>query len=792
MNKIKKILFLFFTLFSLTITAQNANFGSRVIQDLKEKLRFSFSQKQAYKTNPHFIFFYDATLTNNNGIEAKDFDLCFNINTYKILEANGYLDSIFVRDNEKQMLSVDTMTWTYFCEFFVSKQQMKKEIAFLNVENIDGNAVLYINDKKVREYHNSFMKYNDAVTSYLRKGNNKLKIVFFPKDSIRTRQRSPQYLYGWDWHPKTLAPSIGAIYMSFEDDMPILDYASVQTKGFVNDTSLAEMELRLNFRKTLRERHYITLKFDTVKHQFIVEPNKENIYVFDFSIKKPKLWWPNGQGEQYLYNGKIYLDNDSCYNISFGVRTIELIRERDFIVNREKQDNESDSVWGESFYFRVNGRDVFCKGANYITGPITPKSDIILANQANMNMLRIWGGANYGSEEFYNLCDKYGIMVWQDFPFACELYPADSLFLDNVCKEATQNIQRINAHPSLALFCGNNEIWEGWYNWGWKNTVRDTIKAVEDYDKLFGKLLPDLVKEFAPTIDYIHSSPVEYGWGHKESRQMGDCHYWGVWWGDSVFETYTRKVPRFMSEYGFQSAMNPNTALSYCAKPYNKNDEGFALHQKHDRGFQLIDSRLKQWFGDVIKNDEDYINYSQLLGQEAMKIAIETHRISKPYCMGTLFWQYNELYPCVGWGCIDYSGEVKPTYYTASLDYQPVIFAIDKYSSRDSIFVYVCSDKKEDITLEYTLKILDNEDEIRYKYIEDVAKIKANESTKIASVSYKDIKNFDKNTCFIWIEGMYENTFISNYAFFTYPKDYISLQKYFNVVNNYYYGDNIR
>ena len=535
--------------------------------------------------------------------------------------------------------------------------------------------------------------------------------------------------------------------------------------------------------------NFVNNKSDDYNIDFILKPNESGEYCFPFTIENPKLWWPNGSGEQYLYKSKILIDDVWDSDIRYGIRTIELVRKKDTLHNPNLRNKKT---IGESFYFNVNGQPVFCKGANFITGPTTKTSDIILAQEANMNMLRVWGGANYGDEEFYNLCDEYGIMVWQDFPFACELYPADSSFLANVKEEATQNIQRISGHPSLALYCGNNEIWEGWNNWGWKQIVKDTTKVVEDYNKLFKELLPELVSEYAPTIDYIHSSPLEYGWGHEESRQIGDCHYWGVWWGDSTFETYTRKVPRFMSEFGFQSAMNFSTAQKYCSSPYTKNNDAFAIHQKHDRGFELIDSRVKEWFGDIIETDEDYITYTNLTAAEGLKLAIEAFRRAKPYCMGILFWQYNELYPCIGWGCIDYSSDVKPTYYTATLSYQPVIFSIDKYSNEDSVFVYACSDIDKEIKLDYTIKILDNNDSLHYKFIETTTNIPANESKLIASIAYKDIKDFDKKTCYLWAEGTYEDAYINNYAFFSYPKDYISLQKYLDVIYFYYFGDDIR
>lgn len=752
-----------------------ANFQSMAQLGIVKKLHLPFTKKEIGKTNPHTLFFYDVTLSNGRDIVADGFDLGFYTSTYDILEANGFLDSIFVRENEKQMLSIDTMTWTYSCDFVVSKEQMKKDFAYLTAENVDGNASLYINNKKVREYHNSFVTSYDDVKSFLKKGKNSLRLVFTPKDNIRMRQRSPQYLYGWDWYPQTLAPSINAFYISFEDDKPMLDQKNIQTKSIGENK--AEMTLGLKFRKPLTKEHTITLNSENFDKHFTLQPNNTGEYSLDFEIDNPKLWWPNGSGEQNMYRCSVYVDNneESYAEMRFGVRKIELVRQ--------------DDQYGQSFFFKVNGKPVFCKGANYIADRKVRKQDIEYARQANMNMLRIWGGSNYGDEEFYSLCDENGIMVWQDFPFACELYPADSAFLENVRQEAVQNVMRISSHPSLALYCGNNEIWEGWYNWGWKQTTADTLKAVQDYDKLFRKLLPEVVSKYAPTTDYIHSSPVAYGWGHQESRTIGDCHYWGVWWADSAFEAYAHKVPRFMSEYGFQSAMNLSTAQRYCSLPYTKDNPSFALHQKHDRGFALVENRVKEWFGDYCKTDEDYISFSQLTQQEALKLAIEFHRMKKPYCMGTLFWQYNELYPCIGWGCLDYSGYPKPVYYTASLGFEPVIFCVDRYSDSDSVFVYVSSDSDREVNLAYSLKILDEKDSLHYRYIQDSVTVKPNCSQKIASIAYKDIRDFDKKRCYMWIGGIYDKHDISNYSFFTLPKDYVSMDKYLQVVQDYYFED---
>lgn len=736
------------------------------------------------------IFFYNATLTDNKDVTCKGFDMDFHINTYDILQSNGIIDSMFVRTNEKQLENIDNRNWTYKCEFNITKQQLKKDLINLNIQNLDGNCSIYINNKFVKKYNNSFVDYCDNVKKFLKKGKNTIELRFTPKDSIRMNQRSPQYLYGWDWYPKTLAPRINAIYLTCEDDEPCVDYANIQTKDITlnsDSTYSGEMLLNVHFRKPLKEKLTLRLsKYDSIAYidntigedeVFTLEPNNSGYYSFGFTINNARLWYPNLMGEQNLYSANLSVENKSDSfsqrTILFGIRTIELVRDKDSI--------------GESFYFKINGKEFFAKGANYIMTYADPEKDVAMASSANMNMLRIWGGSDYGSDDFFNLCDRYGILVWQDYPFACEIYPTDEAFINNVKQEATQNLMRISTHPSLALICGNNEIWEGWNHWGWKDLVKDTVQAVKDYEYLFKEVLGGIAKQYVPTIDYIHSSPVNHGWGSERSRTHGDCHYWGVWWADSNFETYTHKIPRFASEYGFQGAMNPETAEKYCSHPYTKDNEDFAIHQKHPRGFELIDNRIKEWFGDY-KDDDQYILYSQLTQQEALKIAVEAHRQHKPYCMGSLFWQFNDPYPSIAWGCIEANGEPKPEYYTAQKVFQPVIFAIDK-TCPDSIKIYACSDLATDTVLTFKLKIQNQNDAINYLHISEKKPLKAQQTTLLTSIAYKDIKNFDATKDYLWVEGFYGDEFISNYTFFCYPKDYIDFTKYLEVLDEYYFPE---
>jgi len=702
--------------------------------------------------------------------EREDLFISIYIGDKSLLDEKGLLlnfsdnpTKMFIGTNEEKYSFLDTVAWSYQQEINVNKKFLKNRNITLWVENVIGPAKFYLNDKLVLETNNCFRSYKVDVRDFLKKGKNNIRVDFTPISSSlnydnnkyntlasekRVINRYPQYLFGWDWYPKMLYPSFQYLHLDgTEESNEDVEY-NVQTLKIENDTA------------------YMLLNIGEDKHYF--------------QIPNPILWWPNGMGENHIYyttTKEIGYNKINQY-IQFGIRTIELVQEKDSI--------------GQSFYFKINGKPMFVKGANYIYESVFAKKEIFLAKELGINMLRIWGGSSYGDELFYYICDQLGILVWQDFPFACALYPADSNFLENVREEAIQNVKRIAKHPSLALWCGNNEIWEGWNNWGWKKEVKDTALAVENYNKLFKELLPNIVKEYTPTINYIHTSPL-HGWGEKESLTHGDCHYWGVWWGDSIFETYTRKVPRFMSEYGFQSPPTLSTLEDYMSKPYSKENPEFAIHQKHPRGFELIDNRVKQWYGDYT-TDEDYIFKAGATAQEAYKIAIEAHRRAMPYCMGTMFWQFNEPYPAIGWSCIDYKNNPKPIYYTIKKAYEPIIFSIDKYSNPDSIFIYICNDSYESSSLDYTIQIKDNNDNIKFSVTPNTISAEKFKSKIIYSIALKDIKDFNPKTDYLWVEGEIEDNYgenkgkktISNYTFFVYPKDYIDINKHNEVKRKYY------
>lgn len=335
---------------------------------------------------------------------------------------------------------------------------------------------------------------------------------------------------------------------------------------------------------------------------------------------------------------------------------------------------DADSV-GQSFYFKIDGKPTFMKGANWIPAdvflPRVTKSKyrklLLAAKEAHFNMLRVWGGGTYEDDAFYDLCDSLGIMVWQDFMFAGAIYPADAHFIENVKQEVIDNIRRLRHHKCIVLWCGNNEIDEAWHNWGWQEQFHlsdaDSAKMWQDYKHLFEELLPQLVKEHDGTRPYIATSPM-HGWGRKESMTEGDSHYWGVWWGLESIEKYKEKVPRFMSEYGMQAMPDWETIQQY-SKPEDWDTSSIVMkvHQKHPTGYKTLANYLAQ-NGYHPTNFKGFAAATQDVQSHALATAVSAHMNATPYCMGTLFWQFNDCWPVSSWSVIDYYGRKKKAYYT--------------------------------------------------------------------------------------------------------------------------------
>jgi beta-mannosidase len=344
--------------------------------------------------------------------------------------------------------------------------------------------------------------------------------------------------------------------------------------------------------------------------------------------------------------------------------------EKPYVMNRKIELVQQPDSIGSGFYFKIDGKPVYMKGANYIPSDaflsrMTKKEYekvVGMAKDANMNMLRIWGGGIYEDDYFYDLCDKYGINVWQDFMFAGTMVPGDDAFFDNVKKEVQYQVKRLRHHKSIVLWCGNNEADEAFKNWGWQKSMKmskqDSTKLWHDYVRLFQDSIPKWVKEVDNKRPYVSSSPL-FGWGRKQSITQGDSHYWGTWWGLEDIEVVHKKTGRFVSEWGMQ-AMPNYSSIEKFTKPEDRvlNSDVLKAHQKAGNGFMKLDSYLHRYFIDSTKikkmNVEDYTYLTQCLQYYSIKNIVGIHRSKAPYNMGTLVWQLNDCWPVASWSITDY------------------------------------------------------------------------------------------------------------------------------------------
>jgi beta-mannosidase len=498
--------------------------------------------------------------------------------------------------------------------------------------------------------------------------------------------RKAAYHYGWDWGPRFVTAGIWRpVELRSWSGARISDVTLI-TDSIGEDEALVRATVELDVSSEEAERRRaggeiplsVTVSspegaFDPVAQSVVVEPGLNSFPVL-LRVPDPRLWWPNGMGEAHLYTAEATLKAGrrvDTLRTRFGIRSVELVTEPDSI--------------GESFYFQVNGVPVFMKGANVIPldhfSPRVTEEDYLRlfkdVVRANMNMLRVWGGGIYEKDVFYDLADEHGVLIWQDFMFANGMYPGDSTFLASVREEATHQVRRLRGHPSLALWCGNNEMDEGWKNWGWArnyDTPEDSAAVRDAYETIFHGILPEVVEAEDPDRRYWPSSP-SLGWGDPESLNRGDSHYWGIWHGQEPFEVFREKLPRFSSEFGFQG-FPPMATVEAFTNPEDRrlSDPTLLVHQKHPIGNQIIESYMERDYP-VPSAFDDFVYVSQLLQARGMRMAFEAHRRAMPRTMGTLYWQLNDTWPVVSWSSRDYYGRWKALHHAAREAFTPVLIS---------------------------------------------------------------------------------------------------------------------
>ncbi|EDP72476.1 beta-mannosidase [Flavobacteriales bacterium ALC-1] len=639
-------------------------------------------------------------------------------NVFSDLLDHGIIEDPFIGNNEEKVQWVSETDWEYKTTFSVDKETLLKKNIELNFEGLDTYASVFLNDSLILNSDNAFNNYLINVKSII-KSNNNLRVVFEPTSKYeevekaklpyelpegnRIFTRKAQFQYGWDWGPQLNTSGIWRqVELVAWNDYKIDDFYVIQNE--LNDSI---ENLTLDIKK------FSSVELDK-KLRYEIYVNNEKVKTSDkifkgyscvtkIQIKNPKLWWPHSLGEPYLYDIKVVVKDGKrildSVSVKKGLRTIELVTEKDSI--------------GESFYFKVNDVPVYAKGANYIPqnsfqNKVTDMHYKKLLNDivdANMNMLRVWGGGIYENDIFYDLCDEKGILVWQDFMFACAMYPGDDNFLENIQEEAIDNVNRLRNHTSIALWCGNNENSEGWHRWGWQGDRSEEEKEEiwSNYLKVFDSILPNTVSSLTDT-DYWESSP-KYGRGNPKYKTEGDAHDWWIWHDGYPFEHLEENVPRFMSEFGFQSFPSFET-IRYI----NQNDsieissEGFKNHQKHSRGFQIIEDYMKHDFP-IPNNADDYVYMSQLLQAYGITKGIEAQRRAKPYNRGTLYWQLNDCWPAVSWSSIDYLGNWKALHYKVKRSFEDVL--ISSKVENDILKTWIVNDDLESKEGTLSMQLLD-------------------------------------------------------------------------------------
>lgn len=619
---------------------------------------------------------------------------------------SGYLPDPSIGMNEELFSWMEEQEWELTAKFTLTESELISQWLDLELPSVDTYAKIYLNEQLILTCDNAFLPYRININKWGTIGENKLKVVFTPpvlyhkadyekakyklpatndlhKIAIAPYTRKPQYQFGWDW-------ALRMNTIGFNKPVKIVGYAknkiigsNVQTISVENNQAVISIAVQLAHQQS-EELIWTSELFGKIDWKKEDQWLKATVH-----INQPELWWPKNHGRQFLYEDKWILTEKNGGVIDekvqrFGVRTAKLVQEQD--------------AFGTSYEIVVNGRKIFCKGGNYIPQEIFPakvtdESVIKMIEQmevANFNMVRVWGGGYYPDEVFYEECDKRGIMIWQDFMFACAMYPGTNEFLNNVKKEFDYQIPRMTSHPSVVLLNGNNEVDIAWKNWGFQlkyGLIGKSAKEIEQaYDDLFKKLLPERISAFS-TVPYIHTSPLS-NWGKAEYYNHGSQHYWGVWHGKDPIEDFGNKSGRFNAEYGFQSFPEYSTLASVIdKKDWNLDSEVMKHRQKSYVGNGMIKKHSDILFG---KTDdfETFIYYSQLTQAKAVSIAISGHRTDWPRCAGTIYWQVNDCWPAPTWSSVDYYGNWKALHYEVQKDYENVaIVAVERTLNKKEFYL---------------------------------------------------------------------------------------------------------
>ncbi len=709
---------------------------------------------------------------------------------------HGLIPDPYYGTNEDSVQWIEREDWMYETSFTLSGigAATSYELVF---EGLDTYASVFLNGEKILSADNMFRRWTVDVKPWLKPGINTLMVFFrspmlvnepklsgpLPyhvtaendanKEKVSVYTRKAPFQFGWDWGPRMVGCGIWR---------PV--YILAWSGARIEDAQIFQDALedkQASMRAVLRQSGATspTAKWvvrngeggEILATAPIVESSAAPL---PFPVKNPIRWWTHNLGKPHLYqfvvelvDGETVLDSKT---IRMGLRTIEVIQDEDSI--------------GRAFYFKLNGVPVFMKGANYIPGDaLLPRRSpedfrrlLESAKSVNMNMIRVWGGGIYEEDLFYDLCDEMGLLVWQDLMFACSMYPGnDPEFYESVRQEVIYNTKRLRHHPSIAIWCGNNEIEMAWNHWGWQ--VRYMImpgKAAEmwkAYQSLFHELFPSIIRSEDPGRTYVSSSP-QSNWGKPENFNFGTMHYWGVWHGPDYFDGYQKFVGRYMNEYGFQSFPEWTTIRAFSSEQdWSLTSDVMKRHQKSYIGNGVIEKFTNHYYKPA-KDFQDFVHKSQLTQADGMRTAITSHRAKKErfHCMGTMYWQLNDTWPGPSWSGIDYYGRWKALHYALKELYADLL--IVPVSDQQQMTIQIVSDYLTSIRSNLIVEVFTLEGQIVSSTIFDLT-IPANSSGKYMVLPLKTLlKGTKPNQVFARLRLVNEEGELArNLHYFVSPKD---------------------
>ena len=679
---------------------------------------------------------------------------------YSDLLDNKKIEDPFWRDNETEIRKISDNDYVYESEFCVEDDLLSEEMILLHFDGLDTIADVYLNGEKLGSANNMHRMWEFEVKDILKAHNNQLTVHFhspsrfiaeaYAKDVLHGsgetmrgfgHLRKASYMFGWDWGP--MLPDMG-----IWKPVKLIGYTSVRLDGVYITQIHRENAVELNLEITLQHKagevcilseNDSTFQTEvTIKNrrgEEIIKTDKLNMI-----IENPELWWPNGMGEQPLYEICVkVLQNGTIMDMwckKIGLRTLTMHIEKD--------------SHGECFAHCINGRDIFALGADYIPednilSRMTPERTrelLLQAKNANYNCMRVWGGGFYPSDAFYDACDEFGILIWQDLMFACTAYHLNDDFTDSIKTEVIENVKRLRHHASLALWCGNNEM----ELLASPEAFVRTRKEKHDYLKMYEMIFPEIIKKYDPNTFYWPASPSSGGsFDNPNDATRGDVHDWSVWHENLPFTAYRSRNYRYLSEFGFQAFPAVETIEKFTL-PEDRNIFSYVM-EKHQRN-GAANGKIMGYIQQMYLYPEDFetlVYATQILQGEAIKYGVEHFRRIRGVCMGTVVWQFNDCWPVASWSSIDYYGRWKALHYYEKRFFRPIMISCKEegllsqnpdpnaqpYDVEKSIKLCVCNESLQDKNLTVTWALRDAASEIKEEHTEEI------ESPALSSVWLK-------------------------------------------------------